>query len=289
MSSASGTIVAPATGGFTEEAFQRFLQGRDEPSWLVERRREAFARFRAFPWPSLREEEWRRTDIRALKLDAFGPPAVAGPSAEARGSFDELWTALSSHYATGIEHINGVLAREPDPARLGGAVFVDLDRAVRDHPELLERHLLTRAVTPADDIFAALHAAFWTSGALLYVPRGVAIEAPLFSLIGLAPGGSVDLSHTLVVLEEGAEATLVRETAGRGGGRAPAFHAGALEVFLAPGARLRLVNLQNWDDATWHGSIWPISPARITSPTTRPATCCTRGASRTGRGSSGRG
>src|SRR6516165_593838 len=78
------------TGGFTEDAFHRFLKGRDEPSWLVERRREAFARFRAFPWPSAREEEWRRTDIRALKLDAFAPPVAEAPGAEARAAFDDL-------------------------------------------------------------------------------------------------------------------------------------------------------------------------------------------------------
>ena len=253
MSSASETII-PTTGGFTEDAFHRFMKGRDEPSWLVERRQEAFARFRAFPWPSAREEEWRRTDIRGLKLDAFAPPVAGEPVAEVRAAFDELWQTLSSHYATGIAHINGALAREPDPSRLGGAIFVDLDRAVKDHPEILDRYLLTQAVTPGDDLFAALHAAFWTSGSLLYVPKGVKLEAPLFSLIGLGQGGSVNLSHTLIVLEDGAEATLVRETAGRGRGQAPAFHAGALEVFLAQGARLRVVNIQNWDDATWHFS-----------------------------------
>ena len=84
MSSASGTIT-PTTGGFTEDAFHRFMKGRDEPAWLVERRRQdAFVRFQAFPWPSAREEEWRRTDIRGLKLDAFAPPAAEEPSAEAR-------------------------------------------------------------------------------------------------------------------------------------------------------------------------------------------------------------
>ncbi len=83
MSSASGTT-APTTGGFTEDAFHRFLKGRDEPAWLVERRREAFARFQAFPWPSARDEEWRRTDIRALKLDAFAPPTADEPSHRGR-------------------------------------------------------------------------------------------------------------------------------------------------------------------------------------------------------------
>jgi Fe-S cluster assembly protein SufD len=254
MTSPSGTILAPTSGGFTAEAFQGFMKMRDEPAWLAERRREAFARFQAFAWPSARDEEWRRTDIRAFKLDAFGPPAPEEPSREVQAPFDDLWETLRSHYATGIAHVNGALFREPEPAHHGRAVFVDLERAVRDYPELLKRYLLTQAVTPADDIFAALHAAFWTTGSLLYVPRGVTVEGPLFCLIGLAPGGSVDLSHTLVVLEEGAEATLVQEAAGRGRGQAPAFHAGALEVFLSPGARLRLVNIQNWDDATWHFS-----------------------------------
>src|SRR5436309_10094566 len=136
MSTISQIAHSSTIGGFTEAAFRRFMMRRDEPSWLVERRREAFARFQAFPWPSARDEEWRRTDIRPLKLDAFAPPAAGEPSAEARAAFDELWATLSSHYATGIAHINGALARDPDPTRLGGAVFLDLNRAGKDHAEL---------------------------------------------------------------------------------------------------------------------------------------------------------
>jgi Fe-S cluster assembly protein SufD len=251
IDTASTTI--PAVG-FGDAVFESFLRDRNEPGWLIERRREAFARFQAFAWPSARDEEWRRTDIRGLKLDAFGPTAGEEPSPQLRSALDDLWATLSSHYATGIEHINGALGRQADVSRLGGAVFVDLNRAVPEYPELLQRYLLTEAVKPADDIFAALHAAFWTSGTLLYVPKGVKLDAPLFSLIGLAQNGHVDLSHTLVVLEEGAEATLVRESAGRGDGKAQSLHVGAVEVFLARGARLQFVNIQNWDDATWHFS-----------------------------------
>ena len=134
-------------------------------------------------------------------------------------------------------------------------MFIDLDRAVKDYPELLERYLLTEAVTPGADVLAALHAAFWSGGTLLYVPKGVTLEAPLFSLAALGRSGRVDTSHTLVVLEEGAEATLVREASGQGGGDSPpGLHVGALEVFLGQGARLRLVNIQNWDQQTWHFS-----------------------------------
>jgi Fe-S cluster assembly protein SufD len=252
MSSASPT--AATKQGFTEAAFDGFLKGRDDPPWLVERRREAFAQFRAFAWPSPRDEEWRRTDIRGLKLDQFAPPCPGEVTGEARAAFDPLWQNLSAHYGTGIEHVNGRAVRVADLGRLGGAIFLHLDAAVREQPEILKRWLLTEAVAPSDDIFSALHAAFWSGGTLLYVPRGVKVEAPLFSLVGLAHEGAVDVGHTLIVLEEGAEATLVRETAAAGRGQAPGLHVGALEVIQQQGSRLRLVNIQNWDAATWHFS-----------------------------------
>ena len=254
MTDSHATISPPAPGAFTEDSFKAFLKDRDEPPWLIDRRREAFARFQAFAWPSARDEEWRRTDLRALKPESFAPPCSEPPSQESRTALDPLWQTLSSHYGTGIEHVNGATVRQADPAKLGGAVFLDLDRAVADQPELLRQYLMTQAVKPADDIFAALHAAFWTGGTLLYVPRGVKVEAPLFSLAGLAHEGRVDFSHTLVVLEEGAEATLVRETAGHGRGEIPGLHVGALEVVQGQGSRFRLVNIQNWDTSTWHFS-----------------------------------
>ena len=63
--------------------------------------------------------------------------------------------------------------------------------------------------------------------------------------------GGIDLGHTLVVLEEGAEATLLLETAAfaeNDGG----LHCGAIELILAPGSRLRFVSLQDWGKGTWH-------------------------------------
>ena len=77
---------AAAQGGFTEDAFEAFLRSRDEPSWLIDRRREAFARFQAFAWPSARDEEWRRTDIRGLQareLRAARPRASRPPRSAA--------------------------------------------------------------------------------------------------------------------------------------------------------------------------------------------------------------
>ena len=99
------------------------------------------------------------------------------------------------------------------------------------------------------DKFAALHAACWSGGSLLYVPKGVVIEQPLHILSALSPGG-VDLSHSLIVLEDGAEATVLAETASPDG--APGLHCGAIEMHVGPRARLRYVNLQDWGTGVWH-------------------------------------
>ncbi len=246
--------MAVSRGGFTDTAFETFLKSRDEPDWLTRRRREAFAVFQATPWPTAKDEEWRRTDIRGLKLDAFSPPATTAPDAEDAAALEPLWTALSANYSTGIEQINGVATRPAPTGLPAGVVYLDLNSAVKQHPELVEKYLLTKAVSPRDDAFSALHAAFWTGGTLLYVPKGVKIDAPLFSLVGLARGGRVDMEHTLVVLEAGADATLVRETAGKARDGSQALHVGAVELLVGDGAKLRFVNIQNWDDATWHFS-----------------------------------
>jgi Fe-S cluster assembly protein SufD len=246
----SATVTTPAAG-FTEAAFESFLKARDEPAWLVARRKQAFGLFRSLPWPTARDEEWRRTDIRAFKLDRFAPP-VAGPTAEDLAAIAPAWEGLSASYATGIEQVNAVVTRTADPEKLGGAVFLDLARAVKELPDLVEKFLLTDAVRPDVDALSALHAAFWTGGTVLYVPKGVKVEAPLFSLVGLAGAGSVDFDHTLVILEEGAEATLVRETASKARDGAEALHCGAVELFVGDSARLRFVNVQNWDASTWN-------------------------------------
>jgi Fe-S cluster assembly protein SufD len=253
MNTASATPTA--TGGFTKSVLDRFQSGRDEPAWLAERRREAFASFSSAPWPTLRDEEWRRTDIRALKLASFSSPGIEAPSAEAREILVPSWEALSANYASGVEHVDSHATRTPQAAGLPpGVVFTDLATAAKAHPQLLERYLLTQAVDPATDALSALHAAFWTGGTLLYVPKGVKVDAPLFGLVGMSASGKVDFNHTLIILEEGASATYIQEATGKGKGDTGSLHVGAVELIVGAKANLRFVNIQNWDAGTWHFS-----------------------------------
>ncbi len=231
-------IAQKAASGFDEAVFSRFAAGRNEPAWLLERRREAFAHLSALGLPSSSDDEWRRTDIRGFRFDAFSAPGGE--------------TNATQESAAGLVHHDGALAGK-SVQESGGARLMDLAQAVLEIPELLHRYFATRAVTANEDVFAALHTAFCSSGTVLHVPRGVRVEAPFLSTIGLS-GGRTDFSHTLVLVEEGAEAALVREAHTLDASDEPALHAGALEIFVAPGARLKIVDVQNWGLQTWHFS-----------------------------------
>lgn len=56
---------------FNDAGFKTFLESRNEPAWLTEQRQSAWQRFNDTPWPSNRDEEWMRTDIRMFKLEKF--------------------------------------------------------------------------------------------------------------------------------------------------------------------------------------------------------------------------
>ncbi len=242
---------AIASTGFTQEVFDAFLASRDEPAWLVETRRAAWQRFQELPMPTVREEEWMRTDIRLFKLDRFGLPQSTGSvlqSSELPYALLAAGVGLGGHVATlDSQQVESELK---DSLAKQGVLFGSLDALVADYGDVLRPYFERRVVDPLKDKFSALHAATWCGGTLLYVPKRVRVEEPLHSFSALSNGG-VDLGKTLVILEEGAEATMLSETAStsaEGGG----LHCGSIELIVEKNAALRYVNLQNWGHEVWH-------------------------------------
>jgi Fe-S cluster assembly protein SufD len=145
---------------------------------------------------------------------------------------------------------HGVVEEVDDKLASEGVLFGNLAKLVREHSERLRPFFERRVVNPHQDKFAALNAACWSGGTLLYVPRNVRIELPLYSLSAMTAHG-VDLGKTMVIIEPGAEATLLSETASAsldGAG----LHCGSIEIMVEQGAFLRYVNLQNWGHEVWH-------------------------------------
>lgn len=230
---------------FSREAVQKLSASYNEPEWMLEFRLKAWALYESLPVPTTKDEAWRRTDLRRFKIDNFGP-SLNGDGLNAVEVPSYLGAQLTDDEAGGVlVEINGVVTvNEVSPALKGqGVIFTDMHTAVREHGDLVRQYFMTQAVLPTDGKFAALHAAFWRGGVFLYVPKNTAAAAPLHSALW-ATGGRT-FTHTLVVLDEGAEATFMDEYASPGGDEA-ALHNGAIELIVGDNASLRYASLQDF-------------------------------------------
>src|SRR5262249_8990703 len=103
----------------------------------------------------------------------------------------------------------------------------------------------------ADDKFTAHNAASWEHGLLVRVPKGVALEQPLYvRIVNSNPEGSL-FWRLLVVAEEGSRFSLIEEYASAAAELA-AYTNAAVELFVEQGAKLEYVSLQNLSRGTWH-------------------------------------
>ncbi len=246
----NNTMASPQTGvpGFDDAAFARFLEHRIDPAWLTSARRKAWEDFRSGAWPDPRDENWMRSEIRGFRIGKYAPN-IPEDTSIADTSPVRMLDGLDT--AGTMRSVNGVVTQETlDPKYAAkGVVVGSLSRCVREHSGLVEPHLHS-LVSPTNDRFAALQAAMWSDGYFVYVPRNTVVDRPIHIHASMVDGG-IDLSHTLIVLEEGAEATVLFESASpepTAGG----FHCGAVELVQRGNSHLRYVNLQDWGQDVWH-------------------------------------
>jgi Fe-S cluster assembly protein SufD len=266
----TATVPAPTAGtAFDRAGLESLIAGHAAPDWVTAHRRAALTALESLGLPDRRSENWMRTDLRMFKPAAWRLAAAPGAAATVPQGLlaeailsgdvtadvlaDEPTRTASATLAGRFASLDGHVVRdELDPALAArGVAFGSAERILATHADLLRPHWLS-VIDAQSDWFAALHAAFHRASAVLYVPAGVRVAEPLHVLSAINAGG-VDTSHLLVVLGDGAEATLLTETAGGGpAGSAGGFHCGGTEIVVGRGAFLRIVNLQNWNTGVWH-------------------------------------
>ena len=202
--------------------------------------------------PTTKDEPWRRTDLKAMKIGEFDlfsknnqfdittiPENLLTPVADGEHGGQIIIQGNSTQ-----THLESSLADK-------GVVFVDLREAEEKYPQLVEK-IIGKVVKPSEGKFAAMSAALAQNGVLLYVPRNVIIETPLHSLIWGAGVNDANIWHVMVYLEEGSSATYVHEVASETDSNGQSFQASNIEIYVGPSANLRFVELQSWGRNVWN-------------------------------------
>jgi Fe-S cluster assembly protein SufD len=241
------------TAGFTREALEEILR-REPGNAGGHDRMAAFQAFEAMPTPTPDTEEWRYTDLRELDLafDPYRPQPRADTLDQVEPGPLDAAGEMGERSGLSIQHNSTVVTTHLDPAAAAqGVVLASLDEAPSF--ERLIQGRLHRAVPAGRTRFSALHAAFRTGGTLLFVPRNVRVELPIQTLTYVDSDGLAVFPHTLVIMEDGAEATFIDRFVSPDLGRA--LSDAVVELYLGEGSRLKYVSLQDWGSGFTHLSV----------------------------------
>ncbi len=216
---------------------------RGEPEWLREDRAAALGRFEAMPVEANRLYT-PYVDLRAASLESATPYASTADAAaapvETAGGGDDATAGLLELAEDGVG-----AGRIDAAAAKAGVRLMTLGQLVERDPDLARTLLADDPVLSSEDKLSWLSRAAWSQGAVLHVPAGVQVERPV--VLRWAVGAPRTLvGRTLIVLEDGAEASVVEELVASGGvepGR-QALLSLTTEIHLGAHARLALASLQ---------------------------------------------
>ncbi len=175
-------------------------QHTNEPSWLSETREQALARFVELGLPTLHDENWRFTNVAALKSFAFEPaakPAPHGVTAEDLKPFP-----FAGFDGNKLVFVDGRFASElSSVSKLpNGVKVMSLADALVTETDLVKKHLFRHA-NIEKNAFVALNTAHFHDGAFIYLPPNAEVEGPiqlLFVSTGKTDGATVHPRNLLV-------------------------------------------------------------------------------------------
>ncbi len=247
-----------AEPGLTEGVVRGISERKGEPEWMLERR---LAAFRA--WQGAIRPEWGPSleglDLKSLRY-AVDPNTREATSwaevpAEIRDTFEALGIPQAEREGlagVGAQFDSGTVYHNlKSELALRGVIFLNMDEAVLQYPELVQKYFMTRCVPAHDHYFALLHAAVWSGGTFLYVPAGVEIDVPMQAYFRMNTQAAGQFEHTLIIAEKGAKVHYIE------GCSAPKFskaslHAGCVEIFVGEEAQVKYSSFESWSKNTYN-------------------------------------
>ena len=238
--------------GLTPEIIKKISERKNEPEWMREFRLKALEVYNSKPmtdWgPDLSDldmndivhylepdsapmtENW--DDVPSYIRDTFDRLGI--PEAE-----KQSLAGVGAQYDSEVVYHSVHKELEEQ-----GVIYTDIETAIVKYGDMLKEYFMT-LITVNDHKFAALHGAVWSGGSFIYVPKGVKVKMPLQSYFRLNAPEAGQFEHTLIIVDEGADLHFIE------GCSAPkyqknALHAGAVELFVRKGARLRYSTIENW-------------------------------------------
>ncbi|WP_428354118.1 Fe-S cluster assembly protein SufD [Methyloprofundus sp.] len=227
------------------EKFTDALPGQSV-AWLKALRQDAAKQFSAHGFPSLREEEWRYTNVSAIEKKLFSPVSSTEIGAIEIDSLNQhimqdAWSVVlvDGHFSESLSSLQGI----PESVSV-----LDMSSALEQQADLLEKYF-AQAVDSKEHGFVAFNAAWFNGGLFLHVPAKEVLAKPIQILHVVTQANFMANTRDIIVLEESAEAKVVETFIGCDEAYCSAA---VMEVFLSQNADLTLYKLQMEGEKAYH-------------------------------------
>ena len=233
-----------------QAAFRTARETAPTVPWLELVRGSAMERFELLGFPTVRDEEWKYTNLATLAKENFVPAATDELDLEDPQSKFGYTETAGAHLVI----VNGFLRDDLSVTTgLESVVATDLFNAAADaRYNKVVRKYLARNAGYHNSGLTALNTAFIQSGVFLWLPKNVKLATPL-QITFVADGieqNSANFPRLLIVAEENSSATVIESFVSNGNTRY--FTNAISEIILKDGAHLEHYRLQRESKAAFH-------------------------------------
>lgn len=245
--------------GLNAEVVRQISAMKNEPAWMTEYRLKSYEHFVERPVPqwggggTLNELDFDDIYYFVRATDKSGRSWDEVPE-DIKRTFDRLGIPEAEQ-----KFLQGVSAQYDSESvyhniradlEAKGVIFLDMDAALREHPDMVKEYFGT-VIPHNDNKFAALNSAVWSGGSFIYVPPGVHVEMPLQAYFRINTQNMGQFERTLIIVDENAYVHYVE------GCTAPTYssnslHSAVVEIIVKPGGRCRYTTIQNWSNNVYN-------------------------------------
>lgn len=276
-----------APKGLSEDIIRFISAKKEEPSWMLEWRLDAYRRWLTMEEPTWARVNYPRIDFQDIyyyaapktqsgpkSLDEVDPEllkvyeklgiplreqeilaGVEKPAAEDGEASDNVYKSGRVAVDAVFDSVSVVTTFKKELAQ-AGVIFCAISEAIREYPDLVRKYLGS-VVPTSDNYYATLNSAVFTDGSFVFVPKGVRCPMELSTYFRINEKNTGQFERTLIICEEGAYVSYLE------GCTAPQrdenqLHAAVVELVALDDAEIKYSTVQNWypGDAEGKGGIY---------------------------------
>lgn len=240
--------------GLSRSAVEALSRQKEEPEWMLQKRLQAWDAYVSIPAPL-----GRRGDLGTLRMFSNFKFQELCPYVPSNGALPAMLeqslqeTLVDARAGLVVQRNASVVRRELDEKlKKQGVILTDLDSAVREYPALVQEYFMTKCVPIESNKYTALHAAFWSGGIFLYIPKGVEIEDPILAQIWIDAPASATFVHTLIIADQQSSVRYIEEYNSASEGEQPSLLNSVAEVYVKDAAHVEFSDLQDLGSNMWN-------------------------------------